>query len=457
MLQELTSHLMRSYADGSGMRNIGLECELPLVDANTMHAPSLGVAQSMLQAFADDGFELIRDAQTGAVVRTQRHVQSRTYAPVCDVVELELGYPTIEVSTAPEPTIKDAVERMRRLLRPLAARAAEASCAVLGYGMQPFTPPSRALRAPKGRYRLYDAYATHRWIPPETGSDVDLFTVTASCQCHVQVSRDEAVPALNALNRLAGPLMALAANSCFWKGQRDPAWSVPRERFYDMVYAENPRFPVQTFGIPGDFDSLEGYTAHILAMQALMVARDDGYVALADPITVANYFGVSNALVARSVAGQSLMLEPHIDDIFTFSSFIEFCARLSPRYGTIEARMFCQQPPNEFGCVPALVLGLIENLADAERISRLVTIEEAQALRSAAQAHALRAGDPCLRLCELVVAAADKGLRRRGLHEEEFLEPLRRRLRDGIGAGDAAAREFEVGGREALLRCVAYT
>lgn len=145
MLQELTNHLMRSYADGSGMRNIGLECELPLVDAETMHAPSLGVAQSILRAFADDGFELIKDAQTEAVVRAQRQVQSRTYAPVCDVVELELGYPTIEVSTAPEPTIEDAVERMRRLLRPLADRAAEASCAVLGYGMQPFTPPSRAL------------------------------------------------------------------------------------------------------------------------------------------------------------------------------------------------------------------------------------------------------------------------------------------------------------------------
>lgn len=207
MLMELTDHLMGSYADSVGVRNIGLECELPLVRAETMQVPALHVAQALLNGFVGDGFELVHDAQTGAAVRAQLPVPSRTGAPVHDVIEFELGYPTIELSTAPEPTVGRAVDRMQRLLRPLVARAADASCAMLGYGMQPFTPPSRCLESPKGRYRLYDAYATNRWLEPATGTDVDLFTVTASCQCHVQVSRAEAIPALNAL-----PMRMVVAN-----------------------------------------------------------------------------------------------------------------------------------------------------------------------------------------------------------------------------------------------------
>ena len=104
---------------------------------------------------------------------------------------------------------------------------------VLGYGVQPLSPPTRALLSPKQRYST---------LADIMGADWIWYTVTASDQAHVDVSRDEAVSALNFGNLMAPVIVALCANSPVVAGELTDDCSGPRRPHDRCSLRPAPRY-----------------------------------------------------------------------------------------------------------------------------------------------------------------------------------------------------------------------
>lgn len=113
------------------------------------------------------------------------------------------------------------------------------------------------------------------------------------------------------------------------------------------------------------------------------------------------------------------------------AGFAWFNGRLAPKYGTVEARVYCQQPPGETFCSHALALGLVENLADAARLLDRFAWEDWRQLRIDAMQYGFAAKihqQAVIPLLKEMLNIASQGLQQRGLQEEALLEPLYARL-----------------------------
>ncbi len=457
ILSELDQQFRAQFdSEVRGDRSVGIELEFPIV-TSAGEAPSYEAVRSILETLQEESFTLQSDAHTGAVVLARSpSLGDRASFGGFDshVVSLELGYCTLEISLAPERTLFLAEQRLGEVLAPVLRCVARHKCSLLGYGIQPSTPPSRRLVAPKQRYLHYPALSSNDWLSEEDGEDIHLFTVAAASQCHVKVSASEAVRVLNVLNALAGVQLALTANSSVWRASVDPNLKAVRERMYDWVFDQGTFQAISTKGVAPTFRSLSDYTGYLCRLRATLVQRGAYTLRLPDDVTVGDFFERGGPLEGTRLDGGREVVVPRPEDLYYFAALLEFNARLSPSYGTVESRVSCQQPPNALLSVPALVLGLVENLAESEALADAIGTENFVPLRFAAMTRGLHGevGEVRLdRLAEKVLSIASAGLGKRGLGEDVYLEALWRRLSDGLGPADRAAQLFEHSGLGKLV------
>ena len=91
------------------------------------------------------------------------------------------------------------------------------------------SPPTRALLSPKQRYHALADIMGEDWV---------WYTVTASDQTHVDISRDEAVGMLNYGNLIAPVVVALCANSPVAAGELTGDCSGREGRMINARYGE---------------------------------------------------------------------------------------------------------------------------------------------------------------------------------------------------------------------------
>ena len=340
---------------------------------------------------ATTGFDLVRDSGSGAVVLATREVTRPRGGQ--ETVSTDLGYATIEVTTPATGTLFAAQRRLDRILRLIIASCAANDCLVLGYGMQPITPPSRELVTRSSRYLMYERFSQHRILPGDVGADIHLFTISAATHCHIDVALPEAVRAANALNALAGVQIALTANSPIWNGRIDPEWKAPREIFYDRTYHPD-RWPSgRPCGVPPAFGDLGDYLEAVLDTWAPLVERDGEPLALSPSGLTAREFMGAASVQACTAGGEDVEVSPEPSDIIAFAHHLEFDARLCPAHGTVESRISCAQPPGAAVQAAAFALGLVENLAAAEGLIARLPLADQKRLRIAGARHGLTRPD----------------------------------------------------------------
>jgi len=148
-----------------------------------------------------------------------------------------------------------------------------------------------------------------------------------------------------------------------------------------------------------------------------------------------------------------MAIEKQIEDLDQHFTFFWHNARLS-RYYTLENRMNDQQPPEEILSVPALTLGIMENLEEGVRLMNEYPWEMLQEARIEAARSGLEAtvrGKPVSDISRELVQIAARGLEKRGLGEEKYLSPLWIRLDEKICPADRAADIFTREGPEGLV------
>ncbi len=426
----LSTLSMRTAAE----RRIGSELKFPLVTPNGSVA-SREQLELLWQFLHQNGWEPEYDA-AGAHL-----IGARIAGPQNDsIASCETGYCKTEFSLAHVDSVNELdnmVSQLRKTLQRFMAQHDDTR--LIGYAIQPVTPPHSDLLMSKSRSGVFDQlFVSNEKVPPENGHDLHLFTINACSHVHVSITPDEAVKAVNVLNGFAPAQLFLLGNSSVWKNTVDPEFNCVNEMFWNWWIDDAERI-----GIPSHpFESLEDYVATISDLKPVYVRRNG------TPFRIDHYKNFSDYFYDTDAHGFALdgdrhSLSPSFDDFDRHNTCYWYNARLT-RYFTVENRANDQQNPDELCAIAALTLGLIAALDIAH--------EEIQSMDwqklSAARIEACRRSrdekwEQFLTQCATrMLDIAESGLRSREAGEEEFLTPLHRRLKEKTSPGKEAAELF---------------
>jgi gamma-glutamylcysteine synthetase len=397
-------------------RTVGREAEYPLVRVDG----TAGDAASVWPELVEEGCAPLRERPEGPVIG----VDAARWSAVTEV-----GRGTLEVVVGPRPSLLDLAQDLDLALEAILPAARRAGYRVLGYGIQPRTPPHPGLLAPKRRYPALLRAIGPRWLR---------FAVTASDQVHVDVARDEMIAAFNVMNGLAGALIALTANSSVYGG-RPGRYASGRE---GLMVATTPE-PYRHGAIPRAFADVEEYVRWAARFRCLCLpGSGEG-------------FRFPRGSYLDHARGRPVDLE----EFLFHEHYLWPSARPRARLGTLEVRPACQQPQHDSWAPAALALGLVEMLPEARRILEEVPGADAWgallAYRSRAVRDGLAAEDPTPGFLESVLDVAERGLKARGHGDEDLLSPLRERLAVRSGPADRARALARSGGAVAVANALA--
>lgn len=431
-------------------RGIGVEMEIPVVTQNG-ETVNVSIIQELFKFLEKRGFQLKTDTYSQSITSAskinRRSAQHFDYH--IDTIMTDAGASILEIVLAPQYNLHDTHHSFLELMVILNTYLDSKNCQMLGYGIQPLTPPSRKLLMPKERYFFYEKFSPNHIIPKSEGADAHLLTITASNQCHIDIGRNEAITAINVLNSLSGLQIILNANSPIWKGKVDQRLKASREIFWEYCYPDR----INQMGIPPRFETLQEYFRFLLEFKPMLVKRKK-LLKILNKATFKDFLLNKKPTIGETLEGQKVVIAPKFEDIHYHNTFCYFNARLAPSYGTIESRMCCQQPPNAALAPTALTLGILENLEKAKKLIKRHSLKTWKKIRRDAIQRTFKTtinGKSIIPLLTELLEIAKEGLKKRELGEEMFLEPLFERLKSQKSPADEAIEIFNSDGLKAFL------
>ncbi|QKX05205.1 hypothetical protein HN014_09810 [Aquimarina sp. TRL1] len=436
-------------------RTIGIECEFPIV-THKGEAPPFSLIQRLFIHLEKAGFLLERDSFTGFYcTATKMAASPSSTAFYQDSITTDVGYSILEIVLAPQHTLYQLETRLTKILHHILPFLLKHQCYIIGYGIQPCATPGHELVMPKERYLFFKHFSYHNFIPPTKGFDSDHLAITASNQCHIKVNETEAIDAVNILNAFSGPLIAMQANSPIWNNQHTDQYKANRELLWKYAF---PNLS-QQLGIPPKFTSLSDYLEHLCQISTLLIPRDGTYYQVINKTNFNTYYQQKGVAIGRALNKKEIPITPQPEDLHHIVPFSWFNARLVPKYGTVESRMCCQQPPGETLTSAALTLGLIENIDAAKILMQRLSLQEWKQFRMEAIKHGMalkKSSHDMIGIIKEVLTIAYIGLLQRGQQEEQFLQPLYNRIKTLESPADIALALMHHGGMSAFLSHYAF-
>jgi gamma-glutamylcysteine synthetase len=404
----------------SGLRTVGREAEYPVVGLRGEAVDVRRLWNVLLEAG-----DLQPEYGAGAAGHAPFIVglKGRDYS-----YALEVGLGTIELNTRPCRDLFEIERIMQTAVARLVHAAARFGWRVLGYGVQPASPPTIGLMSPKQRYlSLYRAMG-NAWL---------WYTVTASDQLQFAISRDEMLHMLNHGNLMAPIIIALCANSPVYGGKLSPFCSAREGVMADIRATEHRHgMPLAPFASLYDF-------VRTLAQPTYLIMQAGGEV-------VPSSRPFSAYLAENGPDFQAFLFHEH---------YIWNSARLRAAYGTLEVRPACQQPWGEHMAAAALILGLAEAshavLGYIEDTLGVGYWHQMRVYHQQVIRYGLAAPQPGPEFLAEIVQRAQAGLAARGLGEETLLAPIWSRLHRRQNPAQRARAIFQADGLAALLPAAA--
>lgn len=401
----------------------GVEFELPLVNLDREPVDFM-VIHGLTDAFISEfGFDETRRDDGG-------HIYTAVKGTNGDGLSYDCSFNTLEFSFGVEKDLNIIYGRFAEYYRFIQVFLSPHHHMLTGMGVNPYHEINENVPIANGRYRMllhhlrsYTKYGDS--IPFHHAPNFGLFC--AASQVQLDTQENMVVETLNAFAKLE-PLKALLfANSPYGDllCSRDHFWK-------HSLHGLNPH-NVDTYATR--LNSIEELVAYIRSMSIYCLERDGKYINFA-PTPLERYFS-SESVTGEYFDGkeyQPITFTPHLDDLAYLRSF-KF-EDLTYR-GTIEFRSVCEQPVSEIMGPAAFHAGLMEMvpeltaLLDGDKsvyqqgfspseLRELFVRRELPGFLDRAAASAL---------VTQVLDLAKTGLRKRGMGEERFLEPLYHRAK----------------------------
>ncbi|WP_165423090.1 glutamate--cysteine ligase [Ktedonosporobacter rubrisoli] len=431
-------------------RWIGLENEYLLVTQDGKIAERETVS-FLWHALIQQGWEAVYDEISKKVVgvKRKRSISHPSSTYQYDLITVDLGYAILEIDLAPAPSLIVARSHLRQILAAITSLLRQKQVVLLGYGIQPLTPPEPTLFSEKGSSDLmYELYCSENAPRPDEHG-VDMHTITAARQTHVECSAEEAIPLLNALNVTSGLRVALLANSSLWRNQLGP-YKATRLTFNTWLW---PGRRAQ-MGMPPVFRNSEHYIDYIFHFRSISLKREHMLYRLDTRTLFSTFYGAEQGQLCTGEDGSQKVLLSEAEDVNTQCKFAWFTTRLQPGYGTIEDRVSCQQPPHEHWSASALTIGLVENEGPLIQLASTLSYDRWYAIYELACEHGMQFHYPGVDLDDYlkqILIIATNGLQRRGFGEEAYLEPLVQRVAKHCCPADEVAKLITTGGIKAVV------
>lgn len=463
--------------NNSSGRRIGLELENLLLNPDASLI-SKSVVRQFWQDFIALGWKEKRDSMSGEILAGQKEYDGQSV-----VASTDGSLSTFELALPPFYSIQEEENLLKRLHAEILPIFKKYNLHLLGIGLNP------------GHTSVGDEHLTGKSFYKTVKRFWHLFNLgfgTAANQTNISIRIDEVIPSINALTAISGLITALTSNSSVadwrilpWKEFRQPLFSklfsVTDYPSFEAVVCNPPQNP---------FASFSQYLLSFLAAKPFMIItpmRDGQFVVLDKKVTWLEYFKGSE-WSGIDLAGNKKILKPDVSDInmamnnqwyptvlhmvcdenkttvFDFIQALEqnnveeyLDGKLNNLY--IEYRIASAQlKGEEFNC-PALILGLVENLSELEKLVSRYDWSDWVALSDKAAIIGMNAkikDATCRELLSELIEISRHGLRQRNLGEETYLDLLEKRLADNRAPSDDVNEFFNKHGKEGFMDYLSY-
>jgi len=456
-------------------RLVGLEFENPLVSVDGMFISQNDI-HNFWTNFIEEGDEEDVDYLTQTLVGAKKKLANGQF----ESLNTDTSVSHLEMSLLPQPDLNTAKKYFEEVIDKVLEVSKKLNFRLLGYGAIPNIKDVRILDY-KTKKSLYAALSLRR-------HNVAM-SITAH-QTGVSIRADEVVDVINTLQALSGAVTCLTANSPIfeervtpWKEIRLTNWRLFATSFTSeeelRVFPEMRKEP---------FKSIADYFNYIWAgKMVLPVMREGQWVKTQEELSFKEYFS-GKKWVARDLLGNETILVPSVGDInlagicawhdakphLTFAndktSVEEFIQSLDndnlEEYVNgklvncyVEYRIAATSPQGDELALPALTLGMINNLEDAKNLVNKYSWEDWRTLRNTSYITAMESKiseKSVIPVLEEMVSIAESGLKKRNFGEEKYLEPMKKRISERKCPADKCIEVFKKGGMESFLDFVSY-
>lgn len=363
------------------------------------------------------------------------------------VVTMDAGRNVTEFIYKPTTSLHGFETQTRLMMDIAVAVAADLGYAYVGTGVHPLLAVNPETWNPRPRYAALQRYLV------QGGHET---TRTASTQVTVDARHPAHLLAmLNVGNGLAGPIAALFANSGITTGSIHEDGLASRVRTWQRICREQRRVGIP-YGVettPGKtrrFRGLDEYLRYLFSLNYALHRLPDGMIEVVDQpfMTAVNTYGRTD------------------DELANMIQFMVGSTWFDARWRTynnhaVEFRVPCRQRQgeDEMACI-AFLVGLAENAIEIQD-----TIIDHKRwgfwrdFRKPCTRFGLKTKHDGVQVKDVLMAVLElvrNGLERRGLGEEDYLEPLYRRLESGITPAEEAFLRWGNGGVDAFIEWAGY-
>ena len=399
---------------------LGVELEYPLVNLSRKPV-NIPAVQEIVQDFVTE-FAFTKQSRDD-----NGNLYSATEPVSGDNLSFDCSFNTIEFSFGKEESIAVLHKRFAAYYDYLQPRLREIGHLMTGMGIHPFYLYNENVPIANDRYRMlfhhlesYNAYESplfHRF--PNFGM------FAAASQVQLDVQKNDIIKTLNTMNLLEPYNALLFANSFF---ERLPELTVSRD--YLWRYSTQGYNPHNLGMYDTVFHNLDEYIEYVKGQSIYCVGKGNKYYHF-KPTPLREY------VQAKTISGQYFengewhreLFQPDIADIKDLRTF-KF-ADLTYR-GTIEYRSACEQPITDVFAHAAFHAGLAEEIdALAELLAQDhvlyqhgYTASELRELTTKRKLPLFANRNEISAQLMHILELAQSGLQKRGLHEENYLQPL---------------------------------
>ncbi len=447
------------------MRTIGLEYESIIVKSDTLPANRDDML-SLWEKFARAGWELKRDPYNTEILGVKKKF---SYGEI--VIDNDLGNCLLEIAFPPCENIETAAQQEFEIFSILKQILGD-TLSIIGIGTHPSAPYSSAEFTPKSHY-------------PILLSNVEAmqpFALSAALQINIGGNPEDIFDEQLFLQRLSPIAIALYANAPLYKGSWQDALDI-RILNYERMAVSLPTGYKDTIGIPKHhYTSWKDYFLYALNKPAILLSTNQGLWTINSKKTLLELLESQEDVLFTEIYGspKKTQLRPlSLEDTLLQQSLIRHDARLrfalNPQadyeagrkallskdphiFHTwfqsactnqyIEFRPLSFQRQGNTLSATAFLVGALESKLDIEKYIEHLSLDELAASRLEAARLGLkgRYGNQVIQdIVEPIVNLVLQGLKKRNLHEEQYLTPLIEQLRKKTNPALELRKIFDAG------------